>query len=84
MQRRQRDVPFKFCEYLAVHQNRLIVVGTAVHDAVPDRNRFDVVGRSQPGSGRKKSGRHVGDVLGSNCPVDHGRSVGGSGPQPGA
>ena len=45
VQRRERDIALKIGEHLVVDQNRTVVIGAAMHDAVTDRDRIDLSAR---------------------------------------
>jgi hypothetical protein len=50
VQRRERSIALLTGEHLGIHQNRTVVIGTAVHDAVTDGHRLDLSLVAQPGS----------------------------------
>ena len=60
MERRERDVALQAVENLLRHENGLIEVRAAMHDAVADCDRMDVKLVAQPRARRMQRGRNVG------------------------
>ena len=62
MQWSERNILLEVLEHAGVDEDRPVVARPAMHHAVPDRDRHDVVALVQPGAGRRECRRHVGDL----------------------
>ena len=70
MQWRERNVLLQVRQHLGIDQHRPVIFRAAVHDAMTDRDRIDLVLLAQPGAGRLQSRRYVGNLLALKAPVD--------------
>src|SRR5262249_23707046 len=86
VQRRERAEPFKARQHIFVDDDRAIVVGTAMNDAVANRDEPDLLRLAQPRAGRRQGRGDIWDFLRCISFVDQGAAIArfGAKPRPGA
>src|SRR5262249_750219 len=76
----KRNIPLELREHALVDQYWAVVLRTAVHDPMPDGDRFEVLRFAQPSAADGERGRHVGYAFRRVGLVDEERLVGCFGP----
>ena len=81
MQRRERDVALKLRQHVLVHQERTGIVRSAMHDAMPDRDRDDGWLLQPSADGVNRVGQVL-NLIRRICPVDQRLLISRLGAQP--